>query len=354
MKFNFFNKKTSSQQPAENKMMRAYIYNKNFTLASEKKEFDFFLGLNNSFVTINDKELNFKLESGFEVKFSLSLYEEDHSTISYISRLESGTEFRIIKFIDELTMHRIKSANNALDAFSVGSMKGDGYAVHFFLTNEDDIRNIESNSTGISEQMSKLVTASLLAINAGMVSKGVEMTKRLLVFLKNNEYKNDEYFKTVTLFMANYIQLYSQEEQVIINKITNSSSKPNPLNIIDKPEININHTIPNIVETLKDDVTVLYNTFNRLTGNVTVTMLYNLFKNYTVELLIEYKNKANGILPQSIVDEVIRQMMIVSSDLSTNFRENELNKKLEAEIYSYIYEENVERNVDFFMSTIRE
>ena len=339
-------------------MYRAYIYNKSFTLASEKKEFDFFLGLNNSVVTINEKELNFKLENGFDVKFSLSLYEEDHSTISYFSKLEGGEKFRVVKFIEDdpnMTLFRIKSQYNAIDAFSIGSMKGDGYAVHFFLTNKDDIREVESNSTGIPEQINKLVTASLLAINAGMVSKGVEMTKRLLTFLKNNDYKNinDEYFETITLFMTNYIQLYSQDEQDAINRITKTSSKPNPLNIIDKPEININHTIPNIVETLKDDVTVLYNTYNRLMGNVTVPMLYNLFKNYTVELLIEYKNKANGILPQSIVDEVIRQMMIVSSDLSSNFRENGLNQKLEAEIYSYIYEENVERDVEFFMSALR-
>ena len=82
---------------------------------------------------------------------SLTLFEEDFSTISFKGRYSNGIEFRIIRPTSN-SLKSLKSRYDCETAFSIASLDPSGYAVHFILTNSNQKPNIEKRCCTFLQQ----------------------------------------------------------------------------------------------------------------------------------------------------------------------------------------------------------
>jgi hypothetical protein len=89
------------------------------------------------------------------------------------------------------------------------------------------------------------------------------------------------------------------------------SMNSNPLNIVDDPELNRIHRLPNLVEGFSNDLRIYLEFLQEKNGEekVTVNKFGTVVIYYAVDLLIEYRNKSLNILPVSIIEDVKTQVL---------------------------------------------
>jgi hypothetical protein len=207
-------------EPEKNVYYRANIFQKNIASEIELDSLDSVISIHHSIVSITKNLLSIKTNRGEEYSFPIKFYEKDSFTTTHIGIFKNGYKFRLIQPKD-LSLEMAKSTHNALGAFTLGTVNPNGWAVHFILTDIDDIRQNHIYETGSAEQIQKLIQGAMLGIQFGLPNKFIEFSKRLLPMIENNPFQlnNFDGSEDFIQIMKNNIEAYNNTERIIINKI---------------------------------------------------------------------------------------------------------------------------------------
>jgi len=180
---------------------------------------DFFKKLNHSLVSLSDKELIFTTNN-FSHKFKLTYREEDIFTKTFLSQFVDDTPFRVIKpigFTKEISLKK----NNSKDGFSVGSINPDGYSVTFILTEKNDIRDVTIKIKGVEEQLQKLITGAMMALQNNLNTDFYTISRRLIANISANKIhiKQFEYGSLIAQILKDNLHLYDEIEQDVIRQM---------------------------------------------------------------------------------------------------------------------------------------
>lgn len=196
-------------------MLRASIFQKNIIQNSEKSEKA--LSFNNCLVDISDTNLNILSDNKIILSSKLKKIESDFNTTSYLGYFSDGSEFRIIR-PNDAPLENLREEFNCISAFSIASINPDGYAIHFILTEKDDIRNNESIAKGSEEQIQRLLDGCLLALNNEMHQSFIDLSKRILELIDNGNTLLSYNFGPETLeIIKNNLEYYTLVERQKIN-----------------------------------------------------------------------------------------------------------------------------------------
>jgi len=214
---NLFNKKNNHEDGV---FYRANLFQKNVASPTESDSLEIAISFHHSLVRINEKNFEVRTLNGENFNFPIRFSEKDSFTTTNIGKFENGNDFRLIQPIG-LSLDLAKSKNNAMGGFTLGSLNPNGWAVHFFLTHKDDIRQTNALTKGSDEQIQKLIQGSLMSIKFGVPNKFIEFSKRLLPMIANNpsqlyDFKESEEFIQI---MKRNLEVYDLNERNIINKI---------------------------------------------------------------------------------------------------------------------------------------
>lgn len=188
-------------------MLRASIFQKNILSTSDKSEFA--EGFQNCLVEIDDKNIVVYENEKIILKSQLFKFEDEFHTTTYKGRFEDNEPFRIIRPKD-FALENIKKEHNCISAFSIASINPDGFAIHFILTNKDDIRNTKSIDKGNNEQIERLIEGCILALQNELYQNFVDYSKRILTIINKGsdliQYKNGG---EILRIMRNNDELYT-------------------------------------------------------------------------------------------------------------------------------------------------
>lgn len=102
------------------------------------------------------------------------------------------------------------------------------------------------------------------------------------------------------------------EPEITVNfgKTNNSDStnvKHNELNIIENTDPNNQIKLPNYVSAFFQSIEAMHKMLSEMKDFVTDKDLTDIYVYFAIDLLLEFKYKANNVLPKSIVDDVRQQ-----------------------------------------------
>ena len=195
-------------------MLRASIFQKNILSKSDKSEFA--ERFQNCLVEIDDESITVYENDKIILKSQLSKFEDEFHTTSYKGKFNDDEPFRIIRPKD-FALENVKAEHKCISAFSIASINPDGFAIHFILTDKNDIRNTNSIEKGNEEQIQRLIEGCILALQNELYQNFVDYSKRLLNLIKTgSELLNYQYGDGILQVMKNNEELYTFSEKVKI------------------------------------------------------------------------------------------------------------------------------------------
>ena len=195
-------------------MLRASIFQKNILSKSDKSEFA--ERFQNCLVEIDDESITVYENDKIILKSQLSKFEDEFHTTSYKGKFNDNEPFRIIRPKD-FALENVKAEHKCISAFSIASINPDGFAIHFILTEKNDIRNNNSIEKGNEEQIQRLSEGCILALQNELYQNFVDYSKRLLNLIKTgSELLNYQYGDGILQVMKNNDELYTFSEKVKI------------------------------------------------------------------------------------------------------------------------------------------
>ncbi len=195
-------------------MLRASIFQKNILSKSDKSEFA--ERFQNCLVEIDDESITVYENEKIILKSQLSKFEDEFHTTSYKGKFNDDEPFRIIRPKD-FALENVKAEHKCISAFSIASINPDGFAIHFILTDKNDIRNTNSIEKGNEEQIQRLIEGCILALQNELYQNFVDYSKRLLNLIKTgSELLNYQYGDGILQVMKNNEELYTFSEKVKI------------------------------------------------------------------------------------------------------------------------------------------
>ena len=195
-------------------MLRASIFQKNILSKSDKSEFA--ERFQNCLVEIDDESIIVYENEKIILKSQLSKFEDEFHTTSYKGKFNDNEPFRIIRPKD-FALENVKAEHKCISAFSIASINPDGFAIHFILTDKNDIRNTNSIEKGNEEQIQRLIEGCILALQNELYQNFVDYSKRLLNLIKTgSELLNYQYGDGILQVMKNNEELYTFSEKVKI------------------------------------------------------------------------------------------------------------------------------------------
>jgi tetratricopeptide (TPR) repeat protein len=132
---------------------------------------------------------------------------------------------------------------------------------------------------------------------------------------------------------------------------TNSS---NPLNIDDDPQLNRMHKLPNLVAGFANDLMIYYRALDDQHGSVTIDQFISLTVYYSIDLLIEYRDKALNTLPSSIIEDVKRQVLEAAQTNFDVFNKQDIINKMFSQIDKKIWENNIVSETHNYMRQLQQ
>jgi hypothetical protein len=195
-------------------MLRASIFQKN--ILSKSNESDFAESFQNCLVDIDENVLIVYNEENMILKSELTKIEDDFHTITYTGNYKDNEAFRVIRPKD-MALENVKKQHSCLSAFSIASISPSGYAIHFILTEKNDVRNTNSVEKGFEEQIQRLMDGCTLALQNELYQNFVDYSKRLLNLIKTgSELLNYQYGDGILLVMKNNDEQYTSDEKIKI------------------------------------------------------------------------------------------------------------------------------------------
>ena len=199
-------------------MHRANLYQKTIFSQIESDSLHIALGFQHSLVCIRENLFNVETIDGNEFNLPIRFSEKNFFTITKIGKFENGNSFRLNQPIGR-SLEMEKSKNNALGGFTIGTLNPDGWALHFFLTEKNDIRQINVMEKGKNEQIENLISGSLVAMNANLHQNFLDYTKRLLNLIDHtDEFISLENGQEILKIMRQNLNMYNSEEKIKIKR----------------------------------------------------------------------------------------------------------------------------------------
>lgn len=199
---------------------RANLFKKTVVKALDPEAINFVESFHHALVTISENELKVELNNESVEKFHLQFLEEDAFTLTQLGKFSNGTSFRFIQPIGA-ALEMAKMDQNSKGGFSIGSIDPSGWALSFFLTDQNDRRNSFLAEGNKSEHLENLMVSFRLAFEHGLRDDFVKFGSRILYLINedpNQIYLYEEGEETSYKLRAN-ILMFSEEEQRIISKI---------------------------------------------------------------------------------------------------------------------------------------
>ena len=197
-------------------MLRASIFQKNILSKSDKSEFA--ESFQNCLVEIDENNITIYDDEKIILKSQLSKFEDEFHTTSYKGKFNDNEPFRIIRPKD-FALENVKAEHKCISAFSIASINPDGFAIHFILTEKNDIRNNNSIEKGNEEQIQRLIEGCILALQNELYQNFVDYSKRILNLINEGsdllKYQNGDGILQV---MRNNDELYTIGEKAKIFK----------------------------------------------------------------------------------------------------------------------------------------
>ena len=201
-------------------MLRANIFQQNISANSQSEIVNKILNFNHALVEITPNQISVKKNSGGELKFAIEFFEKDMYTTTHTGKFDDGVPFRLIQPYG-MALETVKSKHNSKGAFSLGSLNPDGFAIHFILTDPNDIRSNDITYKGNNEQIQKLIEGAFMSLQFGLQQNFIEITKRLISLIGNNPsgIKTFNDGDKLAQIMKDNLDLYDSNEQKIVKQI---------------------------------------------------------------------------------------------------------------------------------------
>lgn len=333
----------------------ACIYEKVLVSENEISEYNLVLSFNKAFIYRDNNVLHINPIEGEPLVFELKEIERTKNLISFKSFFRNGKAFRYIEYTDSNEPSKLlflKDRYKAELLFSMGSESPCSYGVNFAVTNEnheDFVNPMIINDSKFLQQLLFTITFAIenndieTIISNSKILLQLAKRKPLLLFLSNE-------FSFVWLFILKHQFDYFREDLSAIEFIKLS----NPLNLVDLKELNSVSHIPNIIDTSKNDLLIYFSILKEKEGSVSARRSMELFKYYALDLILEYHNKANGIVPKSIVEEISSQVVAAACDLSKYLNEfPEKAKNLKEDIILALFKPFIKDEISLYMANLR-
>lgn len=201
-------------------MYRATLFQRNIVSESDKENINLVNGFNNALVEILESQLTVKTAGGKLYNYPLQYSEQDFMSTTHLGKFANGTPFRLIQR-KGASLEIAKAKFGAVGAFTIGSISPNGWAIHFYLTTEKDVRDVAIVESGSNDQIQKLIDGSLMSLQFNMSQKFVEFSKRLLLMIEKEPSQLLKFnrAKEFVEIMKRNTDSYSYQEQQIIRKI---------------------------------------------------------------------------------------------------------------------------------------
>ena len=142
----------------------------------------------------------------------------------------------------------------------------------------------------------------------------------------------------------------------MLNQVSGSSQKStssNPLNIVNDPQLNRIHKLPNLTEGFANDLMSYFGVLQEQNGGVTIDQFISLTVYYSIDLLIEYRDKALNTLPASIIEDVKRQVLEAAQTNFDVFNRQDVIDRMFAQVDKKIWEANIVSETHSYMRRIQ-
>jgi hypothetical protein len=204
-------------------MYRANLLSKNIAKQIELDSIEITSGFHHSLVELTNDLIVIETLDGKKYNYPIKFSEKDFFTTTHLGKFHNGNEFRLIQPTG-IAAERANSALNSKGGFTLGSRDPSGWAISFYLTDKDDMRNTNVNASGSREQIEKLVQGSMMSLRFDMPEKFIEFSKRLLEMIEDNptelsEIEDIEDLEEFIDIMKTNLDVYTSEEQSTISKI---------------------------------------------------------------------------------------------------------------------------------------
>jgi hypothetical protein len=128
----------------------------------------------------------------------------------------------------------------------------------------------------------------------------------------------------------------------------------NPLKIIDNPEINAKHGLPEAFIILyQNDLILYFENMKIFDKNLTIVDFLNLAIYYSIDLLIEYKNKSSNTLPQSVINDVTNHVLKATQNIFPSFMTPDAVFYYKNKLKLRIWQDNIIEETEAYMNNIQ-
>jgi hypothetical protein len=199
---------------------RANLFKKNIVKELDPESIIFVEKIHHSLVEISDNEFNVEFLSGEKHNFSIQFSEKDAFTSTHLGQFSISNKFRLIQPIG-VSLEMTKLNQNSEGGFSIGSIDARGWAIHFFLTKQDDLRESYVKEKEKSAHLEDLMRGLLMAFEQGMQNEFLEIGKSILPLIESDPmqiYFYDDGEELAYKLKGN-CKMFSNEEQRTIEKI---------------------------------------------------------------------------------------------------------------------------------------
>lgn len=137
------------------------------------------------------------------------------------------------------------------------------------------------------------------------------------------------------------------------NKNPNTISSNNPLGILDDPFLNKNHRLPNMIDSFSKDLMTYFKALEDHNGGLSVNDLINVAVYFAIDIMIEYRDNAQNLVPVSIIKDVKSQVISALKNIFDIPNEQHCIDEIQSHIDRKIWETNIESETHEFLARIR-
>lgn len=199
---------------------RANLFKKNILNKIDNEVIDLTENIHHSLVTISDNEFQIEFLNGEKANLSIVFFEKDAFTLTHLIQFSNGNKFRLIQPIG-VSLEMAMVNHDSKGGFSIASIDKDGWAIHFFLTAPNDLRDSYKKESEKSEDLEKLMRNLLIAFENGMRDKFLEIGTKILPIIESDP--NQIYFynegEELAYKLKGNVKMFTSHEQLIIEKI---------------------------------------------------------------------------------------------------------------------------------------
>jgi hypothetical protein len=128
----------------------------------------------------------------------------------------------------------------------------------------------------------------------------------------------------------------------------------NPLQIIDNSDLNSKHGLPEaFIALYQNDLMIYFDVMKKNDKHLTIVDFLNLAIYYSIDLLIEYKNKSSNILPQSVINDVTNHVLKASQNIFPSFMTPIAADYFTKKLKFKIYQDNIIEETEAYMKKIQ-